>query len=154
MKQSLTPCAECRQSICLLSCSLLDDEAGRGLTEHLATCSGCKEYYAGISGVSDGLAKCAERLELVAASSAAEHRWRRDFETAIKPCPSESKLGHALFDWCRDMIWARRLVWGALAAVWLVLLAMNVSFRVRSHTMASKSARPSPEFVRAFLKGE
>jgi uncharacterized membrane protein YgcG len=154
MKQPLTPCAERRESICLLSCGLLDDEAGRGLTEHLATCLGCKEYYEGIRSVSDNLAKCAERLESVAPSAAAEDRWRRDFETAIKPCPSESKLGHTLFDWCRDMIRARRLVCGALAAVWLVLLAMNVSFRGRSHTMASKSSRPSPEFVRAFLKGE
>jgi len=154
MTQSLTPCHELRESICLLSCGLLDAAAKRELSEHLATCRGCKDYYQGIRGVAGSLSEWAGKLEEVAPNPSAEARWHRDFETAIKPRSSVSKPGQALFEWCRDMIRPRRVVWGGLALVWLVLLVMNVSFRIRSHTMASKSSRPSPEFVRAFLKGE
>ena len=154
MKQSLTPCAELRESICLLACGLLDEDAARGLKAHLANCPGCKDYYEGIRCVSENLAERAGRLDELAPSAAVEIRWRRDFETAINSRHTAAKLSHALFDWCREIIWPHRLVWGGLAAVWLVLLAMNFSFRVRSHTMASKSSRPSPEFVRAFLRGE
>ena len=52
----------------------------------------------------------------------------------------------------RELIWSSRRIWAGLAAVWLLLLAANVSSR--DHSPASAMASASPEMILSFQQQE
>jgi hypothetical protein len=53
-----------------------------------------------------------------------------------------------------ELVWPCRRIWAGLAAVWVVILAVNFSMRDNSQTMAMKSSPPSPEMILAFRQQE
>ena len=53
--------------------------------------------------------------------------------------------------WC-ELVWPSRRIWAGLAAVWITLLAVNVSLRDRSPAGAMASA--SPEMILSFQQQE
>ena len=54
----------------------------------------------------------------------------------------------------RELVWPCRGIWAGLAAVWFVILAVNISLRDHSPTVATKSSEPSPEMILAFWRQE
>jgi hypothetical protein len=54
-----------------------------------------------------------------------------------------STLNHQL----STILWPHPTAWAGLAAVWILILALNFSSRDRSPAVAEKSAPPSPEVI-------
>jgi hypothetical protein len=64
-------------------------------------------------------------------------------ESRIPNRPFLSTLNHQL----SALLWPHPKAWAGLAAVWITIIALNLSMRDHSETVASKSAPPSPEVV-------
>jgi hypothetical protein len=53
-----------------------------------------------------------------------------------------------------ELIWPCRRIWAGLAAVWILIFAVNFSQRDPAEMMARKSPPPSPEMILAFRQQE
>ncbi len=53
----------------------------------------------------------------------------------------------------RELIWPSRRIWAGLAAVWILILAANVSMRDHSQYVAEKSS-PTPEIIMTWRQQE
>jgi len=155
MKQFFGVCESYRRSICLLVCGELSQEQQARLRSHLAVCTQCQEYHEDISEVAGTLAGWARNFEELEPGQAARERWARDFAAALVPNqrPWETRF-HWFLDWCKDVIWPCRRIWTGLAAVWLILLGINLSDRHPAQTEAAKRSQPSLDMVRAYLAHE
>jgi hypothetical protein len=49
--------------------------------------------------------------------------------------------------WLRELFWPNPKAWGALAAVWIFIFALNFSMRDKTTMIAEKVSSPSPEMV-------
>jgi hypothetical protein len=54
----------------------------------------------------------------------------------------------------RELIWPCRRIWAGLAAVWIIVLAVNLSLGDRSSAVAHQASAPSPEMMLAFWRQE
>ena len=48
---------------------------------------------------------------------------------------------------CRDLLWPHPRAWAGLAAVWILIFAVDFSMRDTAPVMAEKATPPSPEVV-------
>lgn len=80
------------------------------------------------------------RVEILAAA--------RDAQSA---CHSSLVTHHSLLSTIRHQLstvfWPNQKAWGALAAVWIFIFALNFSLRDTTPRAAEKSAPPSPEVL-------
>jgi hypothetical protein len=53
-----------------------------------------------------------------------------------------------------ELVWPCRRIWAGLAAVWILIFAVNFSQRDPAEMMARKSPPPSPEIMLAFRQQE
>jgi hypothetical protein len=53
----------------------------------------------------------------------------------------------SLPDWLSTLLWPNPQAWAGLAAVWILIFAMNFSARDTSPVVAEKNSRPSSEVV-------
>jgi len=83
------------------------------------------------------------RGEILAAARAAQ--------TTCHPSPVTSPLQpsrpSSILHLLSSLLWPHPKAWAGLAAVWIFILAVNVSMRDSSPKMAEKSAPPSPEVI-------
>jgi len=83
---------------------------------------------------------------LVAADVNRRNRPTREFTCAAATFRSLlSTLNHQL----STLLWPNPKAWAGLAAVWVVILAMNFTTRDESKTAAKKSPPPSPQVLMA-----
>jgi hypothetical protein len=54
----------------------------------------------------------------------------------------------------RELFWPCRRIWTGLAAIWILIFAVNLSQRDKSEMMASKTPLPSPDMILAFWQQE
>jgi hypothetical protein len=54
----------------------------------------------------------------------------------------------------RDLLWPAPKAWAGLAAVWILILAMQFAARDHSQTVAKNTAPPSPEVILALKSQE
>lgn len=145
-------CGPCRADLCLLASGALADHEQARLEKHLAACPDCRKHYDEINLLAAPLAQWEEAFSAIEPDDTVRGRWAKHFQAALEPIqPPRSTLLDAFFDWCRDLIWPCRRIWTGFAAIWLVILAVDLSLR---DTESEKSSRPSSEMVRAFLKSE
>jgi hypothetical protein len=52
-----------------------------------------------------------------------------------------------LLSFCRDLLWPHPKAWAGLAAVWILIFAVDFSVRDKSPVTAEKAAPPSPEVI-------
>jgi anti-sigma factor RsiW len=155
MSRLFSSCARHRESLSLLAAGALPPEERAEVASHLAACADCQKYFGEIKAVTTPLATWEQNFANVEPSPASLARWEKDFAAAVKTRSSAWKTFVLWFlDWSRDVVWPCRRIWTGLAAVWVVILAVNFSQREPAEMMVAKSARPSPELVRAFLEQE
>ena len=53
-----------------------------------------------------------------------------------------------------ELVWPCRRIWTGLAAVWILIIAVNLSQRDPAEMMARKSPPPSPEMILTFRQQE
>jgi anti-sigma factor RsiW len=153
MKYFWGACENARRSICLLACGELTPEERGRLQNHLAVCKRCQEYQKEISNVAGALTSWERSFEEVEPGQAGLALWASDFALAQALERSATQGGfYRLRDWCKEVVWPNRWVWTGLAAVWLVILGVNLS--ASNQTAATRSVSPSLEMVRAYLTQE
>jgi hypothetical protein len=83
------------------------------------------------------------------------HEWRADILAAARaaqPSRHLSPVTHhswlsTLNSQLSTLFWPHSKAWAALAAVWIVIFAVNFSMRETSSQVAEKSTPPSPEVI-------
>jgi|SRR5580692_11380141 hypothetical protein len=61
---------------------------------------------------------------------------------------------NVLLAFWRELIWPCRRIWAGLAAIWVLIFAVNFSQRDKSEMMAGKTPLPSPEMILVFGQQE
>jgi hypothetical protein len=155
------PCRRQRRDVGLLASGALP-ESERGRVEgHLAACAACRTYYEEIKAVTVPLANLVGNFSQLEPSPAARQRWamaiqavaEQDRNAGQRPAVIERRFSPvaSLSEWARDVIWPCRRIWTGLAAVWLVILAGNLSLREHPQSsLAAKSSPPAQEMMTAF----
>jgi anti-sigma factor RsiW len=155
MRRFLDDCSHHRANLCLLAGGALADQERATLENHLATCLDCQSYYEEVRRVAAPLAEWEKAFSQVEANTAVEARWVKDLSAALEPVrPPRFTLLFSILDWTHDLFWPCRRIWAGFAAVWLAILAFNVSTREPAPTLAMKASRPSLDMIRAYLEGE
>jgi len=76
--------------------------------------------------------------------------WRGEILSAAKhasrPVPRASFLSTFNFQ-LSTLLWPHPKAWAGLAAVWILIFAVNFSIRDKAPVMAEKAAPPSPEVI-------
>ena len=155
MKWFFSRCKRHCQSICLLAGGVLPERERALVESHLAACAGCQKYYDEVKSVVASLANWEKNLLYIEPNQVVQARWAKEFQTPTRLTRQPlAALVLSFLDWCRDMVWPCRRVWTGFAAVWLVVLVSDLSTRDATQSRPTKSSRPSPQMLRAFLEGE
>ena len=154
MKWFLNRCGRHRQSICLLASGALSEPEGSRVENHLAACADCRKYCDEIKKMAVPLANWEGNFKHIEPDQIIRMRWAKAVEAAAEPAPVHQLTPiMAICEWWHDVIWPCRRIWAGLAAVWMVILAVNFSMHDNSQTMAMKSS-PAPEMITAFQQQE
>jgi hypothetical protein len=155
MKWTFNACERHRQNLALLAAGALANEEAGDVRYHLAGCADCRRYFEEIRAVSVQLAECEKNLEEIEPSAAAQNRWRRMVEAAGRPQPqSEMNPGTGFRGWWLEVVWPSRRIWAGLAAVWVLVLAGNLSLHDCSRAVVAHSTSSQMEMVTAFKDKE
>lgn len=81
--------------------------------------------------------------------------WRRDILSAAREAQparhSQPVAGHSLLSRLQQrlavLLWPHPVAWGGLAAVWIFIVAANVSLRDQTPMVTKKAPSPSPEVI-------
>jgi hypothetical protein len=78
-------------------------------------------------------------------------KWREEILVAATSCHSSRATRHTFFSTLNaqlsTILWPHPRAWAGLAAVWILILAVNFSMRDKSPVLAEKSLPPSPEVI-------
>ena len=130
-------------------------EEKAAIDNHLAACADCGTYYDELKAVTVPLRNWEENFSRIQPDPAVQRQWARAVQAAGGPEPVRRlTLAMAFRDWWQDVIWSCRRIWAGLAAVWVVLLVVNLSGRDHSQTLAWKSSPPSSEMIMTFRQQE
>lgn len=125
MKRETKACADYAERISLLASGALTECERAAIEEHLASCHSCRSYFAELRKIAGALTKWRDDFSRVEPSVVARRRWRKEIETATSPLLSHSTKP-AFGDWWSQLIWPCRYAWAGMAALWIVLLAVNL----------------------------
>ena len=155
MKRFFNPCRRYRRDLCLLAGGALTAPERDAIENHLAACADCRQYYDELKAVTAPLENWEDNFSRLQPDPAVQRQWARAIQAAARPEPTCRLTPATAFrDWWLDVIWSSRRIWAGLAAVWVVLLAVNFSGRDHSQTLARKSPPSSPEMIMAFRQQE
>lgn len=140
MKWFSNQCHRRRQSLSLLAGGALPASERKELERHLVVCPDCRNHYDQIKGVAVSLAEYRASVAGLEPTQAERRRWARAIRTASHP----EGLGRGLpkpdeGGWWHELFWSCRHAWGGIAALWLVMWAVNWE-RPQIHNAAVTSA--------------
>jgi anti-sigma factor RsiW len=149
MKWFANSCRGHRQTIALHVCGALVESERIELEKHLADCARCRKYSDELKAMIQPLAGWKEGFANIEPREAAHLRWTRMVIEARRPIAmnhggenpltpalslsggegEERKhsiaLGNLFVGWWRELIWPQRRAWAGIAALWLVMWALN-----------------------------
>ena len=136
------PCRRVRREICLLAAGALPEQDRPELEQHLAACSACRSYCNEIKALAAPLAGWEKKFAQIEPTQAMQKRWAGAVQaTAAQAAAHEPLLKNFWRNVWRELIWPCRHAWVGLAALWLVLLAVNA--RLSDHPMQLAGGRSS-----------
>ena len=154
MKWLLNRCRRRQHDLCLLAAGVLSESEKTAMENHLVECASCRKYYAGIKPITASLADWEKNFASLEPAPDVKMRWVDAIQEADKsnsartfsPSSIVWNIGYELF-------WPSRHIWAGLAAVWVLILAANVSMRANSQTVVSQYS-PTPEMISSFRQQE
>lgn len=148
MKRFFNPCGRYRRDLCLLAGGALPAPERDAIENHLAACADCRKYYDEIKAVTVPLTNWEGNFAHLQPSQTAQRRWAGAVQAASGPgLVRRPTPAMAFRDWWHDVIWPCRRIWTGMAAVWVVILAANVSLHEQSPAIAKSG--PSTEMIMA-----
>ena len=136
MKWFLNRCRRHRRSICLLAGSALSEPEMNELRVHLANCADCRKYHDEMVSLAKPLADWETNFARVKPSPETQSRWAKAIQAAADVNRREQPVREWTFTVTlanvvrlsfRELIWPCRRIWMGLAAVWVIILAVNFS---------------------------
>jgi anti-sigma factor RsiW len=141
MNRFFDPCRRHRQDLSLLAAGALPETEKERVEIHLAECANCRKYFEEIKAMTVSLTSLAGNVPHVQPSEFARTRWSKAILAAARPEPVHQLTPAMAFrEWWREVIWARRRIWAGLAAIWVIILAGNLSLSGQGQTFAGKSS--------------
>jgi anti-sigma factor RsiW len=117
-----------RQDTGLLAAGGLGDKEKIELERHLAQCEECRNYFIELKTLTAPLAGWEKNLSAIEATSAARMRWAKAVQDSDAPAPRGwsrlQNLWRIVWD---ELIWPSRRAWAGMAALWVAMLALNLS---------------------------
>ena len=151
MKRFFKQCGSHRRNLALLAASVLAEPQKTAVENHLAACADCRSHFHELKAVIAPLANWEDHFARIQPDPAVQQHWARAIQTAARPAQGRRLTPATAFrDWWQDVIWSSRRIWAGLAAVWLVLLAVNFSGRDHSPALVQKSSLPPAEMIMAW----
>jgi len=146
MKWFLNRCGRYRQSLCLLAGGVLSEPERSQVENHLAACADCRKYCNEITKMAAPLANWEGNFKHIEPDQIIRMRWAKAVEAAAEPAPVRRLTPiMTICEWWHDVIWPCRRIWAGLAAVWVVILAVNISLREQSPAIVKSG--PSAEMM-------
>jgi len=154
MKWFWNPCRRHRRNICLLAAGgLVEWETGK-LRAHLAECADCRKYHDEMASLAKPLAGWETNFAHVEPTSETRTGWANAIQGEARDKSARlSASENVLLNCWRELVWPYRQVWAGLAAVWVVILAVNLSAS-DTEIVAGKSPPPFPEMTMTFPQQE
>ncbi len=142
MKWFLNPCRRHRGSLCLLASGLLSEPERDRIENHLAECADCRRYFNQIKSMAVPLAGWEKHFAHIETGPAVQARLEKAIASAgrpesVRPFPPKK----VLLECWQQLIWPCRQIWTGLAAVWILLLVVNVSMQDHSPRPLAKLRR-------------
>ena len=139
-------CERYREASSLLAVGALPDAERSEVENHLALCADCRDYSERIKGLAAPFATWKQSLAQIEPTPAARLRWAKAVRSTAgghaEPAKSSS-------NWWNDIIWPARHAWGGIAAVWLVMWALNWERPTVSRAGSSAAHSPTPLMLQA-----
>jgi anti-sigma factor RsiW len=134
-----------RREISLLAAGALPAPDRPEAERHLASCTACRAYYDEIKSLAAPLAGWEKDFAQIEPTTAMQTRWASAVEASAAEAGAREPVLKSIW---RELVWPCRRAWAGLAAVWLVLLAINTHLSDSPLQMAradSSSSAPSME---------
>jgi anti-sigma factor RsiW len=148
VKRFFKSCGRYRRNLCLLAGGALSGPEKAAMENHLAACADCRKYFDELQAVTAPLRSWEENFSRIQPNPTIQRQWARAVQTVSRPGPVRRLTpARALLDWWQEVIWSSRRVWVGLAAVWIVLLVVNLSGREQSPAIAKSG--PSTAMIMA-----
>jgi hypothetical protein len=142
MKWFLSRCRRRQQDISLLAGGALSGAERSEIESHLAVCADCRAQYERIKSVTVPLSGLRASVAQIEPRVAAQQRWARDIRAAgAQGVAGPMEPDRSFNDWWRELFWSCRHVWGGIAALWLVMWAVNWG-QPGSHAAAASGSPP------------
>src|ERR1051325_8756869 len=134
-------CRRHREAISILGTGALPEEERIAAESHLAQCADCRNYSEEIKSLAAPFGAWKESLAQIEPTPAARSRWAKAVRSTANG-PAEPAASSS--SWWNDLIWPARHAWGGIAAVWLVMWALNWERPTVSRPVASAAHSPTP----------
>lgn len=141
MNWFLHPCRRHRKCLCLMAGGVLAKSERVETEKHLAECQACRSYYEEIRSAIAPLTGWEKHFAHIELEAAVQLRLRKTISSAGSPESVRTFKPEIILRHCwQQLVWPSRGIWAGLTAVWILLLAVNISLRDRSPTGAAASA--------------
>ncbi len=140
-----------RADVSLLVGGALREAEKSEVERHLAVCHECRAYYSEMKVVATPLAEWEEKLTAIEATPAAQTRWARVVQQAGQPsAPRQPLLKNVWQIAWGELIWPSRHVWAGMAALWVVMLAVNERISGSQTFEAKAQTASTPDIIAAW----
>jgi hypothetical protein len=142
-----------RKDICLLAAGALDEEEKIELQRHLAACRECRIYYGQINSLTAPLAGWEKNFSSIQAAPAAQMRWA----AAVREAGASSALRQPPLKNVWSVLWGElirpsRHAWAGMAALWVLMLAVNAQLSDHRAGGAGARASSSQDMIQAWVE--
>jgi hypothetical protein len=124
------------------------------MENHFVECANCRKYYAGIKPIAKSLADWEINFASFEPAPDVKIRWVDAIRAAHKSSSARTfSPGSIVWNIWHELFWPSRHIWAGLAAVWVLILAANVSMCANSQTVVAQYS-PTPEMISSFRQQE
>jgi anti-sigma factor RsiW len=142
-----------RQDVCLLAAGALGEEEKIEVQRHLAACPECRNYYGEIKSLTAPLAGWEKNFSSIQATPAAQMRWAG----AVREAGARSTVRRPPLKTFWRILWGElirpsRHAWAGMAALWVVMLAVNAQLPGHRASSGDARAASSQDMIQAWVE--